>query len=165
MQIAGAALTMRFTLALVLFVLLSSGLLRAQQHIEGKETTFPCAGNAVRLSSEELSTLVIKRAPVENRMIDGAAMHGTVAVAVCIGKNGRLRSAKILSGHPIAWSAVLFMGQYGPTRTGSGGIDGIYGNVYCVTYEAQCVALLRSPLAAPICTDRNRPTCAFAESP
>ena len=41
------------------------------------------------------------------------------------------------------------VGQYGPMPPGRGGIDGIYGNVYSLTYEASMCGSASIPTSRP----------------
>lgn len=68
---------------------------------------FPCSSNTARISSKELMDLLITREPVHAPMNERSRSHGTVIVRVCVTKRGRVVSAVIIDGHPMAYSAVL----------------------------------------------------------
>jgi hypothetical protein len=51
--------------------------------------------------------LLITRKPIQAPMNERSGLHGTVTVRVCVTERGRVVSAAIIDGHPMAYSAVL----------------------------------------------------------
>jgi outer membrane biosynthesis protein TonB len=51
--------------------------------------------------------LLITREPVRAPMNERSGLHGTVVVRVCMSKRGRVISAAIIEGNPMAYGAVL----------------------------------------------------------
>jgi len=67
----------------------------------------PCSSNTARISSKELMDLLVTRKPVQPPMHERSRLHGTVTVRVCVTERGRVVSAAIIDGHPMAHGAVL----------------------------------------------------------
>ena len=68
----------------------------------------PCSSN----TSQKLMDLLISQKPVHAPMNEPSILHGTVTVRVCVSEIGRVVSAVIIDGHPMAQSAVLDSVRY-----------------------------------------------------
>lgn len=88
----------------------NSFLLSQSEQSEGKKTCSPGRsvgrnkrGNPVRLSSEDLMSLVVEKAPLNPPALLGRNnLHGIVKVEVLVNENGKVHCALGRSGHPFA---------------------------------------------------------------
>ena len=98
----------RLLLAFLVFLSVAfSACLSFAQNPQARSAPLPCARDSVRLSSDELIRLVVKRTPVEPPMLERLTLHGAVTAEVCVDKRGRVVGIQILSGHPMAQGPVL----------------------------------------------------------
>lgn len=67
----------------------------------------PCSSGTPHVSSEELMKLVATRKSVMPPMMERSSLHGKVTLRVCVSKRGRVLSAAIIEGHPMAYQAAL----------------------------------------------------------
>jgi uncharacterized protein YecE (DUF72 family) len=74
-------------------------------------------------------------------------------------ENNELRRLGPTVCYRTSW-ILIPVGQYGPTCPGNPGIDGNYGNVYCVTYEAAKCGSASTPTSRPMKTAIRPPLTA-----
>jgi outer membrane biosynthesis protein TonB len=67
----------------------------------------PCSSGTPHLSSEELMRLVATRKVITPPMMERLSLHGKVTLRVCVSKKGRVLSAAVVGGQPMAYQAVL----------------------------------------------------------
>jgi protein TonB len=66
-----------------------------------------CANDAVQLSSAHLMSLAVRKTPMMPPMVERLSISGTVTLRVCVNTEGRVSSATVIDGHPMAYQAVL----------------------------------------------------------
>jgi TonB family protein len=67
----------------------------------------PCSSSTPHVSSEELTKRIVARETITPPMMERLSLHGSVSLRVCVSKKGKVLSAAIIEGHPIARQAVL----------------------------------------------------------
>ena len=90
-----------------------------------------CAKDAREIPSEELMRMVIERTPVLPPSMERLSIHGTVTLRVCVNTKGKVYSASVIDGHPMARQAVLEAvqkWQFKPYRI-NGRLAGIAGDL------------------------------------
>lgn len=70
-------------------------------------THVQCAKHARQISSEEQMHLVVSRTPVVPPLMERLSIYGTVTLRVCVDTKGKVISAAVVDGHPMARQAVL----------------------------------------------------------
>jgi len=94
------------TASLLLVMALDVSTLVAQV-IEPQVDVSPCSNSTRHISSEELTSLLVSRSPVLPPLMERLSLHGRVTLRVCVSKKGRVLSAAVIDGHPMARQAVL----------------------------------------------------------
>ena len=66
-----------------------------------------CAKDAVHLSSAELMRLVVRKTSMIAPMMERTSIHGVVTLNLCVNTKGRVFSATVIGGHPMAYQSAL----------------------------------------------------------
>lgn len=66
-----------------------------------------CANDAVQVSSADLMSLAVKKTPIMPPMMERVSIAGTVTLRVCVNAKGKVTSATVIDGHPMASQAAL----------------------------------------------------------
>jgi TonB family protein len=74
---------------------------------EAQVDVSPCSDSTRRISSGELTSLLQFRTPVLTPLMEHLSLHGRVTLRVCVSKKGKVLSASVIDGHPMARQAVL----------------------------------------------------------
>ena len=66
-----------------------------------------CAKHAQKIPSDEMMRLAVEKAPLIPPLMERLSIHGTVTLEVCVNTRGRVFSATVVEGHPMAYQAAL----------------------------------------------------------
>ena len=66
-----------------------------------------CAKDAAQVSSADLMSLAVKKTSMMSPMMERVSLAGTVTLRVCVNTKGRVTSATVIDGHPMAYQAAL----------------------------------------------------------
>lgn len=99
-------------------------------------TDVQCAKQARQLSSEKLTRLVVRREPVTPPSMERLSIRGTITLRVCVNAEGKVFSAAVIDGNPMARQAVLEAvqkWQFKPYRH-NGRLETVVADL-CVDYD------------------------------
>ena len=66
-----------------------------------------CAKDAVQVSSADLIGLAVKKTPMLPPIMERVWIAGIVTLRVCVNTRGRVTSATVIDGHPMAYQAAM----------------------------------------------------------